>query len=217
MKFIIFGASGGTGKLIVTRLLEKGYSVKAVLRSPEQADELPSGTNVLIGSPLDQNFVSSAIQKDDIVISAIGQTRKTRSPISALVSPKDVIEKSIQNISYSCTKSQAKAFIFISAYGSGPDWLKLPLWMRMMIQLTNVKYAYLDHARAESHLVNFKLPLIIIKPVLLIDGPEFNNPKVVTGEKVSPLAKINRNAIARYVADMNWNLLSSKTIELVGE
>ena len=35
MKIIVFGATGGTGKLIVTQALAKGHTVTAFARNPE--------------------------------------------------------------------------------------------------------------------------------------------------------------------------------------
>jgi len=217
MKYIVFGASGETGQLIVSQLIEKNQNVVAVLRSKEQARSFPKEATIAIGTSLDQNFVFYTIQEDDTIISAIGPTRKTRNPWSPLVSPKYLMENSIQNIANACIKNHAKALIYISAYGVGSDWWKLPLWMRAIIQLSNLKFAYADHARAESLLKVYDFPKLILKPVLLVNGSDYKKPMDVTGKKISPLAKINRSAVARYISEIDTKLFSTQTVELLGE
>ena len=41
MKIIVFGATGGTGKLIVTQALAKGHSVTAFVRNPDGLPQDP--------------------------------------------------------------------------------------------------------------------------------------------------------------------------------
>lgn len=217
MRFILFGASGATGRLLVKKLAAQGSEVIAVLRDPQQKVMLPQAASVAIGSPMDKAFVSQLIRKDDIVVSTLGPSRKTRNPWARLVSPKDLMRQSIGNIAQACAEKQARALVYMSAYGVGDDWFKMPWWMRAVIRLSNIAYAYDDHAGAERLLQGYAFPVILLKPVLLVDGSGFSLPVDVSGKKISPLAKINRSAVAQFIADMRWSDPSTRTIELAGE
>lgn len=61
--FVITGATGNTGKIIATRLLEAGKSVKLIGRDPEKANELiTKGAEFAKGSLDDVEFLTSAFE-----------------------------------------------------------------------------------------------------------------------------------------------------------
>ena len=219
LRVIVFGASGATGRLIVHELLQEDkILVLAVLRPESRGLELQhSRLRVVLGSPEDPRFVEGLVQKGDIVISALGQNRKTRNPWSPMRSPINLMEVAISNILNACDKKGASRFLYMSAFGAGSDWLRLPSWMRFFVQISNVRYAYADHGRAEALVRKFKTPVTILKPTILVDGQSHTNPKVVTDQPVSSLARINRKAIATYLRSLVRGAESaSERVELTG-
>lgn len=61
--FVITGATGNTGKIIATRLLEAGKSVKLIGRDPEKANDLiTKGAEFAKGSLDDVEFLTSAFE-----------------------------------------------------------------------------------------------------------------------------------------------------------
>ena len=81
MKLIVFGASGGTGRLVVSGALDRGYQVTAVAR---HLDGLPSHPDLALqpadvlagGRPLREIAVGH-----DAAISAIGSTARNPNGI----------------------------------------------------------------------------------------------------------------------------------------
>ena len=67
MKLIIFGATGGTGRQVVTQALEQGHDVTTFARGPEK---LQIGQ----GNVLDFSSVERAIQGQDVVLCTLGQS-----------------------------------------------------------------------------------------------------------------------------------------------
>jgi uncharacterized protein YbjT (DUF2867 family) len=47
-KLLVLGATGGTGRLIVSQALTRGHEVTALVRSPEKAGDL-KGATVVVG------------------------------------------------------------------------------------------------------------------------------------------------------------------------
>ena len=59
-KVLVLGATGGTGKLIVSQALAKGYEVTALVRSAEKAAEL-KGAKLAIGDARDEAALRQAV------------------------------------------------------------------------------------------------------------------------------------------------------------
>lgn len=220
-RVVVFGASGATGRLIVEELAQLPVSITAVVR-PGSEVKLPShsGTKIAKGSPTDINFLKQIIRKGDIVISALGQNRATRSPWAAMKSPIDILENSTKAILEVADANEVARFIYLSAYGVGKDWGKLPWWMRLIINTSNVKYAYRDHGKAEVVISQHSTTSTILKPVILVDGNEYCAPvEIEHGAPTSALAKINRRAIAKYIVNgiSKEDFLNFSHIELRGK
>src|ERR1700753_1445069 len=71
MKIAIFGASGATGTLLTQRCLDAGYSVTALLRTPEKF-ALTHRIRVVTGSAFELAPVRQTIEGADAVLSALG-------------------------------------------------------------------------------------------------------------------------------------------------
>ncbi|MGX7347144.1 NAD(P)H-binding protein [Acetobacter pasteurianus] len=61
------GATGSVGRHVVTVALRKGYSVRALVRNPEQAD-LPDEVDVVVGDLTKPETLSAAVQGVDAII-----------------------------------------------------------------------------------------------------------------------------------------------------
>jgi putative NADH-flavin reductase len=200
-RLVVFGASGATGRLILEELAHLPVSVTAVVR-PGSEGKLSgySGIEIAKGSPDNLKFLNEVIKKGDIIISALGQNRITRNPWSSMQSPINILESSARAIMEVADAKQINRIIYVSAYGVGPDWQKLPWWMRLVINTSNIKHAYNDHAKAEEIISQHSTASIILKPVLLVDGNDYCEPLEINQGVATPaLAKINRKAIAKYI------------------
>jgi putative NADH-flavin reductase len=71
----LFGATGQTGKLFLESALEKGYSIKALVRSPEKVKLKHSRLQLIPGDVLHSRDVERTVQDCDIVVSLFGQVK----------------------------------------------------------------------------------------------------------------------------------------------
>ncbi len=86
MNIAIFGASGGSGKLLTERCLAAGYRVSALVRTPEKfayADRV----RIIKGSAFDAAPVAETLRGADAVFSALG----AKSPFKK----EDVLQRAI--------------------------------------------------------------------------------------------------------------------------
>ncbi|HET6495545.1 MAG TPA: NAD(P)H-binding protein [Thermoleophilia bacterium] len=79
MRIAVFGATGLTGRLIVTRALADGHEVTAFARDPRKLDDLRGERlSAVAGELSDVRGVGRAIAGADAVISALGPDSKAR-------------------------------------------------------------------------------------------------------------------------------------------
>src|SRR2546421_8350647 len=76
MKLLLLGATGGTGRQLLSQALQAGHEMTALVRSPEKLDE---EDHLLIrpGDATDPGSVDAAVAGQDAVLSALG----VRSPL----------------------------------------------------------------------------------------------------------------------------------------
>jgi putative NADH-flavin reductase len=77
MRITVLGATGGTGRYLVTRALERGHQVDAIVRDPGRA-ALPADPRLTIhqGDVHDAAFVAAAIAPGSVVVSGLGVRSK---------------------------------------------------------------------------------------------------------------------------------------------
>jgi putative NADH-flavin reductase len=72
MKLAIFGANGGTGRVLTAQALASGHTVIALTRHPETFGMTHERLRVVAGDALDARTVSAAVDGQDAVLSALG-------------------------------------------------------------------------------------------------------------------------------------------------
>ncbi len=72
MNLAVFGATGGTGRLLVARSLERGHSVTAFVRSGPGKESRPGVDRVVTGDARNPSAVRSALRGAEAVVSAMG-------------------------------------------------------------------------------------------------------------------------------------------------
>src|SRR3954467_1140661 len=72
MKIALFGANGGTGRVLAAQALDAGHQVTAVTRHPETFALEHERLRVVTGDAMDAASVSAAIAGQDAVLSTLG-------------------------------------------------------------------------------------------------------------------------------------------------
>ena len=74
-RLLIIGATGGTGRQLVTQALERGYAVTALVRDPSGIQVDHPKLTVAGGDVLDAGSVEKAVRGQDAVLCALGHKR----------------------------------------------------------------------------------------------------------------------------------------------
>lgn len=75
MKIIVFGATGGVGRLVVKQALEEGFDVTAFVRTPDKLKATDDRLTVVQGDAFHVEQVAAAIAGHDAVVSCLGSNQ----------------------------------------------------------------------------------------------------------------------------------------------
>jgi putative NADH-flavin reductase len=170
-KVAIFGASGGTGKLLSQRCLSAGCQVMALLRTPEKFP-LRDKVHVIQGSAFDSAAVRQTIEGADVVLSALGANSLRKE---------DVLERAIPTIiaAMEQTFSQprpVRRIVVLGSAGALPTSLeKQPAWRRWIVQNvvynTFLKWPVASQISQWNHLSHSNLDWTMVMPPMLTNTP----------------------------------------------
>jgi putative NADH-flavin reductase len=95
MKIAIIGGGGRTGKYLVTQLINQGYSVKLLIRNPENFQIKSPLIEIVKGDALDFEAINYLLKNCQAVISTVGQ--RPGEPLVAELATKNVLQAMLQN------------------------------------------------------------------------------------------------------------------------
>jgi len=190
MKLIIFGATGGTGRELVSRALRQGHEVTAFARNPARLGE-ESGLRVLAGDVLDYPAVENALSGMDAALIALGAGLLDKSGVRA---------RGTENVIRAMEKHGVRRLICQSGYGAGESFAGLPFLYRRFIMPVILRRAYADHNRQEDRVRRSALDWTIVRPSNLTDGEAEGKYRVgFTAADKSFTMKISRADTAEFM------------------
>jgi len=158
MKITVFGATGQTGVLFTKMALENGHQVTAFVRNPEKVKISNENLTVIVGSVLNNNDVSNALNGADAVVSCLGGDANKKSTI--LTDMTKVIVDEMK-------KNDIKRISYIATAGIHKE---IPgIFVNLIINLL-FKNVINDHKGAVDYIINNDLNYTIARPLALVEG-----------------------------------------------
>jgi putative NADH-flavin reductase len=204
MHFLVLGASGRTGQLIIFSALSKNHTVTALVRDPSSLTPSP-GLTITTGSPIIKQDIERAItsstSRPDAIIIALASKRKTDSPFSEPTSPPRLLTDAATNSLEAMSAYKIKKLVIISAFGVGDSNPSVWWPMRLVLNKSQMAFAFEDHNSVEEVVRNSTgVEWTLVRPVMLSDGDESE----VTvfgdqGEAVGYVPKVSRASVAGFV------------------
>lgn len=161
MKIIIFGATGGTGKHIVSQAIEQGHCVTAFARHPENISISHTNLTLIKGDVLDNVAVENAVKAHEVVICVLGTPASDKTGLRA---------SGTKNIIQAMQKNAVKRLICQSALGCGDSYNSLPFYYRFLIFPLILRHVLVDHENQEKHIKESQLDWVIVRPASLNNG-----------------------------------------------
>ncbi|MES2453910.1 MAG: NAD(P)H-binding protein [Bacteroidota bacterium] len=126
-KIAVLGGGGRTGQYLISQLIEKGYSVKVLLRNPEAFQITNPLIEIVHGDALNVSVLNSLIEGCQAVISTIGQ--RPGEPL--------VAEQTTRNVLAAMIEHGITRYILVAGINvdttfdqKGPDTIAATNWMK---------------------------------------------------------------------------------------
>ena len=171
MHFLLLGASGRTGKHVVSELLSQGHTAVALVRTSGSLTPC-TGLTVVTGSPLSKSDIRSALLaapglSPSAAIITLNTVRKSDSPFAAQISPPRFLADSCANVCEVLEQAGLYRIVVMSTAGVGDSWSNLPWLSKAFMGWTNVKYALEDHNLVDKEIRLTKMDWTLVRAVRL--------------------------------------------------
>jgi putative NADH-flavin reductase len=203
MKVLIFGATGPTGRELVTRALEKGHEVMAFARNPAGLGmKEEEGFHIFTGDVLQPATVDRAMVGQQAVLCAIGP--RARTGIGE--TPTNVVSVATRHILEAMERCGTKRLISLSSVGVGDSRGKrqagpfFGFFQESILIPLFLKRQFADKEVQEDYVQKSTVEWVLVRPTALTDRPARGQYRVATDGKAVP-GRIARADVAAFMVD----------------
>ena len=190
MKVAVFGATGGTGRLLIPRLLAAGHDVTAVARVPEAVTLKHERLRVIKGDVRSAADVDAAVAGQDAVFNVFGPRSLGKD---------NVQETFMRNAVDAMQKHSTKRFVNLSAWGAGTTAPYI-VFMNKLLRNSLLRHLYDDKDRGEVILQSSQVNFVSVYPGRLLNSTARGGVKAsVDGRGLTP--RITRDDLSAFLVD----------------
>ena len=190
MKLLVLGATGGTGRQIVSQALTAGHEVTVFVRDPAKTGREHPHLRHVVGSLHDRQALSDAIRGHDAVISALGRGYSFKS--------EHLIERSVPVLIAAMQAAGVRRLVFTSAAGVGDSFAEMPIIAKLFF-VTLLRGIYADKLIGERLIGDSDLDWTIARPSKMTDGPLTGTYQSGEHLALSAAPSISRADVAHFV------------------
>ena len=161
-RLLVVGASGGTGRHLVSQALERGYKVTALVRDRSSLDTSHPNLTLREGDVLQPQSLDEAVEGQDAVVSALGHKQFFR--------PTRILSHGTQNLMDAMNKAGIRRLVCVSALGIGSSVGRLGLYYTLFVIPVILPFYFWDKTRQEKAIMSSNLDWTIVRPGALTDG-----------------------------------------------
>lgn len=199
-RVLIVGATGGTGRQLVTQALERGSAVTALVRDPSKLQVDHPQLKVIQGDVLDEASVAAAMRGQEAVLSALGHKRYFR--------PTRILSEGTRNILRAMETHGVPRLVCETSLGIGDSAGRMGLYYTLFVIPVILPFYYWDKTRQERMIAGSNVEWVIARPGVLTNGPKRGHSR--HGRRVGSFLSTVRISRAD-VADFMLNQLASDT------
>lgn len=193
MKVIVFGASGGIGRLLVAGALQKAHAVTAFVRD-RQALPAADGLRIIEGDLFNPQSVADAVAGQRAVFCALGARTRKPEPVLSRALPLILNAMHFHMVDRIITVGAAGAL-----YPAGKYQPQLSNVVFAVIRSTMLRHPMADQRAQERLLAASDLDYTIVRPPRLTDGPASGTYRVLPDALPSSSRRISRTDVADFM------------------
>jgi putative NADH-flavin reductase len=161
-RILIVGATGGTGRQLVTQALERGYAVTALVRDPSRVPVAHPQLRVIQGDVLDPRSVEAAMRGQEAVLSALGHKR--------YFYPTRILSEGTRNILRAMETHEVSRLVCETSLGIGDSAGRMGLYYTLFVIPVILPFYFWDKTRQERVIARSKVEWVITRPGALTNG-----------------------------------------------
>lgn len=192
MKILVLGATGRTGRHVVTQALAAGHDVAMLARDRSKVPGELEGVSVIDGDATDNVVLSDALRGRDAVISALGRGESVKS--------EGLIARTVPPLLTTMETLGVKRLVFTSALGVGPSFQDSPVVPKIFFK-TLLRGIYADKLIGDQLIRGSSLDWTIVQPAVLTDGPLTKKYRAGEHLPLSGVPKISRADTAHFIVN----------------
>ena len=203
MKFVVLGATGGTGLEIIRQALERGHSVTALVRSPDRLKPFLKYIMIKQGDLLNSSGLENAIRGHDAVLSALGPRVPIAKPDANLLQRFAVVlTAAMRRVQVKRAVIESVAFLFKNS-AVPPVYLLGRLFFNQIV---------VDTSAMERIFAQSDLDWTMVRPPQLTDKPFTGKYRLREGHLPLFGFKISRADVADYMIRAVENRLAIRNV-----
>jgi len=161
-RVLIVGATGGTGRQLVTQALERGYEVTALVRDPSRLQVVHPRLTAIQGDVLDQGAVEAAMRGQEAVLCALGHKR--------YFYPSRILSEGTRNILRSMETHGVPRLVCETSLGIGDSAARMGLYYTLFVIPVILPFYFWDKTRQERMIAGSNAEWVIVRPGVLTNG-----------------------------------------------
>jgi putative NADH-flavin reductase len=192
MKILVLGATGGTGRLLVSQGLARDFQVTALARDPGKLTATHPRLTALQGDVSDAGAVARAVRGQEAVISALGASSPSRRY--------PAFTAGIRNLVAAMESGGVSRLIYQSFLGVAGGRRQLRFPFRTVVPLL-LPGSIADHEENEARIRSSSLAWTIVRPPKMNDQPARGDARSGEDIRATPLPSIPRADVAAFMLD----------------
>ena len=165
-RVLVVGATGGTGREVVSQALERGHVVTALVRNPSKLQIKHPQLKIVQGDVLDYTSVEAAVRGQDAVLSALGHKR--------YFYPTHILSQGTRNILRAMETHDVRRLVCETSLGIGNSAGRMGLYYTFFVIPVILPFYFWDKTRQERLIAATKMDWVIVRPGVLTSGEKRN-------------------------------------------
>jgi putative NADH-flavin reductase len=161
-RILILGATGGTGRQLVSQGLDRGHQVTAFARAPARVRTRHQRLTVAQGDVLDQRSLDAAVAGQGAVLSALGHKR--------WFYPNRILSTGTRNLVRAMETHGVRRLVCETALGVGDSRGRAGLYYTLFVAPFILPFYFRDKERQERIIQESSLDWVIVRPGKLTNG-----------------------------------------------